>query len=114
MSQRISVTEEGIQSLNSMASGLGEKAEVIKNETSLLKDALEGNKAGLGPHGSSIEKLIEGVEKTQANASNPTQIIILKLLRIAILYQQILENNRYSGSGSDDDPPPTKKLVLKR
>lgn len=114
MSQKISVSEEGVNALVSMANGLEEKLEIIKNQTNLLKSALEGNNTGLGPHASSIERLIEGVEKIQADASRPTQMIILKLLRIAAMYQQIIENDRYAGGDDSDSPPPTKKLVLKR
>ncbi len=98
--QGYEVSDAAIAALTNMSAQMTELAGAIHDAVESLKQTFEENRAGLGPHTASIEKLLEELADVEEDASNPVKILVLKLTRAALIRKRSLTDDPYSlGTG---------------
>ena len=93
----IGVSQEAVNYLNSMAQSLTELSIQIHSITQSLKEVFEENKDGLGAHSADIQRLLDELEQTEQEASDPVKKLVLKLTRASAVRRQHIDTQRYSG-----------------
>ena len=90
--------EPGIQALNKSADSIRQGVENIKIQTEALASYVEGE--GLGPHSKSLQAAINAIQTALTNATNPANEIAKSLSDVAKRYQEILDDDPFSGGGN--------------
>lgn len=93
------VNEEGVAALQALSQKLPECAEAIKSAAEAMRSAFDDNRQGLGPHDTSIENILEEIKEANDAAADPVEELSEKIGDVAEGYQDIIDNDRYGGSG---------------
>lgn len=95
----IKANEEGISILNSMANGVEEGADSIVEQTEALLDNVTQYPA-LGPHISSIKRLVTLIQEETKNTSAPARVVAKKLREKAKDYQDWIDDDLFGNAGN--------------
>lgn len=96
----ITVSEESVAMLESLASKIGEiKTEIDAqiNSTIVIYDE---NKDSLGAHSSDIYALLEDMKTIEEDASKVMNLLSLKISKACMIRKSHIENNRYKSGSS--------------
>lgn len=90
---------EGIKAITDLSDQMNEGVDLLKQAVGNLRDVFDSNRGYLGAHEESIGAIISDLEDMMDEGTEPIKVLVLKLLRLAKAYTQILENDRYKGRG---------------
>jgi len=97
---KYAVNEEGVQALNIVSTSIVEAAEQILKVTNALENTANENNDSLGPHKSSLLSALTQIKDAEKKAADPVKEMSETLKDIANSYQEIIDNDRISGSAS--------------
>ncbi|MBQ3497961.1 MAG: hypothetical protein IJA87_02405 [Clostridia bacterium] len=95
---KYAVNEEGVSALKTMSAAIFDATEQINGLTSALDACAGDHQDTLGPHKSSIDAVIQEIDSITKQATAPINEISETLNDIADAYQEIIGNDRISGS----------------
>lgn len=88
--QGISMTQESVNALKNLASGLPEATEIVKNAKTNLDASFEEKKDLLGPHTNEIEEILDTVSSAQETGHSSVVKLQAKLVKAAAKLSAIL------------------------
>lgn len=97
---KYAVNPEGVQALRTLSRQIVEGAETINSAADALSTAADEHSDALGPHQSSIAGILEEIRAAEAAAAEPVESVSEKLNDVAEGYQEVIDNDRYSGVGN--------------
>lgn len=96
---RYKVNDEGVQALHTMASAIIDAIEEVQHLTTNVQSTADENDDALGPHKASLDSALEEINESLKQASDPASSVADKLNDVADAYEEIIGNDRFSGSG---------------
>jgi len=94
------VNDDGVAALKQLSSRLLDNTANIENATNALEAALGQNTIGLGPHASSIKKVVDDVNTEQKEACKPILELSDKALGLANEYQEFIDTDRFANGSA--------------
>lgn len=111
---KFTVSDEGIVAIKWLAASIFATNETIKKDCAVMCQITEENSSGTGPHAKSIFQVVKEIAETAKSADDPIGDICTALDDLAEVYQDVLDNDIYAGSGNNGTSPATRTKVLTR
>jgi len=94
------VNEEGVEALRGLAVQITDALDQIKSAADALSSGADEYRDAIGPHQSSIEQILETLRVAQEQATDPANSVSEKLNETAAKYQEIIDDDPFSGLGN--------------
>lgn len=95
----VKVDEEGVELLRNMADGIEDRRDEIMSVTVNFLDEIE-QYSDLGPHRASLIEIVTDIQEQVKGATSPVAIIADKFRKKADEYQEIIDDDVFSGLGN--------------
>ena len=96
---KYAASDEGILAIKTMSAAIVSAGEKITELTGALQTVIDDNPNTLGPHVTSLEGVIQAIDKEIKDATEPINGISDALEDIADVYQDIVDDHKIAGVG---------------
>ena len=97
---KYAVSPEGVAELKKMSAAIVSSAENIKTLADALEADASEHSTTLGPHQASIANVVEEIRSAEEAATEPVDGLSDMLNDVAEGYQEVIDNDRFSGVGN--------------
>lgn len=94
---KYAVNQQGVLALKTMSAAIIDSIESIQGLTKALRSSAEEHSNTLGPHISSINNVIEEIDRQTKEATEPATGVSESLNEVAEGYQEVIDNDRING-----------------
>jgi len=94
------VSPEGVSALNKAAEDINSAIEDLPSESDKLAGEVQDYSGRIGPHESSITNVLESIGQTIKKGADSAGNVAAVLKDVADTYQEIIDEDLYSGLGN--------------